>query len=380
MSERWRLRHNSGFDGLRAIAVVLVILVHTWNSFVPGGTIGVYMFFTLSGFLITALLLTEVDRTERVSFKNFYLRRALRLLPALFAVVAVVVVASHITGVDKKVIGYTAPSALFYYANWQSATGDKMGMLGHTWSLSVEEQFYLIWPITFWVGWKLGKAKGVLTAALIGCAASLVSHDVLRLLGATTARVNNGFDTQSVSMFVGCSLAASLFLGWRPTRRQVWPAALIGTGVIVLTAMWAKARVWSSASTWGLAILAMSTAALITLIEWWPQGRTARWLGVGPVAYIGRISYGIYLWHFPIVQAVARNLHYQQSYKAFLTVVAITLPVATVSYYGLERPFLRLKDRFRSGLPPTEPVDAEPQREPEPEPEPEPVAAPIVSG
>jgi peptidoglycan/LPS O-acetylase OafA/YrhL len=234
-------------------------------------------------------------------------------------------------------------------------------MLGHTWSLSVEEQFYLVWPITFWIGWKLGKAKGVLTAALLGCTLSLIAHDVLRLLGATSLRINNGFDTQSISMFVGCTLATSLYLGWHPTRKQVWPAALVGAVLIVTTAMWTTARVWSSASTWGLAILACSTAAIIVLIEWWPEGRTARWLSLAPFAYVGRISYGIYLWHFPIVQFVARNFDYRTSYKAFLATVVITLPVATVSYYGLERPFLRLKDRFRSGgLKPTEPVDPEP--------------------
>jgi len=357
MAERWQLRHNGGFDGLRAIAVLLVILVHTWSTLVPGGTIGVYMFFTLSGFLITALLLNEVDRTHRLSFKNFYVRRALRLLPALVAVVAVVVVVSRVTGIDRTIIGTTAPAALFYYANWQSAAGDKMGLLAHTWSLSVEEQFYLVWPLTFWVGWKLGRAKGVLAAALIGCGVSLIAHDVLRLLGATSARIDNGFDTQSVSMFIGCTLATSLYLGWRPTRRQVWPAALVGAAVILTTAVWTRARIWSSAATWGLAILAMSTAAIIVLIERWPQGRTARWLSVAPMAYVGRISYGIYLWHFLIVQYVGRVFGFRQSSKAFVAVVVLTLPVATASYYGLERPFLRLKDRFRSGLAPTEPVD-----------------------
>jgi peptidoglycan/LPS O-acetylase OafA/YrhL len=357
MSERWRLRHNSGFDGLRAVAVLLVMLVHSWTPRVPGGTVGVYMFFTLSGFLITALLLTEVDKTSRLAFGNFYMRRALRLLPALVAVVVVVVVARGITGVDSKIISYSAPSSLFYYANWQAATGDRMGMLGHTWSLSIEEQFYLIWPLIFWIAWKLGRAKGVLTAALLGCAASLIAHDVLRLLNASGDRIGFGFDTQSVSIFVGCALATSLFLGWRPTRRQVWPAAAIGASVIALTAFWSRARIWVGASTWGLAVVAASTASIIALIEWWPHGRTARWLSFGAVAYVGRISYGIYLWHHPIVVLVDRQFGYRRSFHAFLLVAAITLPVATASYYGLERPFLRLKDRFRSGLPPTEPVD-----------------------
>ena len=358
--------------------MVLVILVHTWNSTVPGGTIGVYMFFTLSGFLITSLLLTEVNKTDRLAFGNFYMRRALRLLPALFAVVAVVVVASRITGVDSKVIGYSAPSALLYFANWRRAAGDNLGMLSHTWSLSIEEQFYLVWPLMFWIGWKLSQAKGVLTVALLGAAGSLMAHDVLRLLGASSDRINNGFDTQSVSMFVGCAVAASLFLGWRPTRRQIWPAAALGTAIITATAFHTMTRIWVGGSTWGLAIIALSTVAIITLIETWPRGRTARWLSFAPMVYVGRISYGIYLWHYPIVIVVARGLGIAGTFVSFVIVCAITLPVATVSYYGLERPFLRLKDRFRSGLPPTEPVEL--TDEPEATDEPEVTVRPDASG
>ncbi len=349
---RWRLRHNGSLDGVRAIAVVLVIGVHSWGSELPGGGIGVAVFFTLSGFLITALLLGEITERGRLSFTNFYMRRVLRLVPALVAFVAVVYLYSRFSGVEEDRIGQSAPAALFYYANWARVAGAKLGMLGHTWSLAVEEQFYLIWPVILWLSYRYARVWGVLAASVVGALASTAARLVIQSdPNPSSARLQNGFDTQSLSIFVGCALAAVLVLGWKPRRWFVAPVALV-TIWYVSTIVTSIFRAGEASQGVMPLIVAIGFASVICWLDQWPRSIPARVLALAPFAYVGRISYGLYLWHFPIKTMVG-EAGYKNSAMTMAIVTALSLVVATASFFVIERPFLRLKDRFRSAPSPS---------------------------
>jgi peptidoglycan/LPS O-acetylase OafA/YrhL len=345
----WRLRRNPALDGYRAVAVVLVLLVHAWSSPVPGGTVGVYMFFGLSGFLITGLLLTEITQTQTVSFVNFYARRALRLLPAIVAVAMVVYLVSLYARVDSPTLPVAIPAALFYYANWARSAGNDLGMLQHTWSLSVEEQFYLIWPVIFWGAYRIWKARGALVAALLGALTSMWSMWWLFDHESIGARRFNGFDTNAVVLFMGCALAVALHLGLRLPRVVTWCTGLTGAAFILLVAVDGSVRAWSENSYYGLTLIALAGAGVLLFLDGCPNSLVGRALSSRPIAYVGRISYGIYLWHYPIAVLVAwKGLVTLDSFPAFVLVTALTLPVAAASYRFLESPFLLLQRYFRT--------------------------------
>jgi peptidoglycan/LPS O-acetylase OafA/YrhL len=338
---------------------VLVILVHTWAYKFEGGTVGVYLFFGLSGFLITGLLLSEITVTEHVSFGNFYARRALRLLPAIVAVVCVVYLASRITAVDASRIQVSIPSTLFYYANWARSAGNNLGMLSHTWSLSIEEQFYLIWPLIFWVAFRQWRAWGVLGAALLGALVSLGSMWWLLGHHGSYLRRFDGFDTNAVVMFVGCALAAALHLGLRPPRLLTAVAATAAAAFVLATTTWLPVRAWTENRYYGLTSIAVAGACMLCFLDQWPTSVPGRILALRPIAYIGRISYGLYLWHYLVLVAVIHNLKMTNSFETFVVVSAISLPVAALSYRFLEAPFLFLQRYFRTTITPDEPARPE---------------------
>src|SRR5262249_30013999 len=145
--ERRTFGYQPSLDGMRAVAIGLVLANHT--GFFHAGRLGVDVFFVLSGYLITAILLREFSTTDRINLKKFYVRRALRLLPALFLFLIVVNLASAYfqTSREAAAVRMDSIAGLFYFANWRRAFGHDMGILGHLWSLSIEEQFYLLWPI-----------------------------------------------------------------------------------------------------------------------------------------------------------------------------------------------------------------------------------------
>ena len=244
--------HMPGLDGVRAIAVVAVLLFHADPTWLPGGFLGVDVFFTLSGFLITSLLLAELDATGGLRFGRFYLRRARRLLPALFLVlVATALLAVTVAQDAAERVREDAVAAFFYVTNWwyvlhgQSyfeATG-RPPMLQHLWSLAVEEQFYFIWPVLLFGLWRLGRRRGVQVGRHRRCpaldrrhgAASRCATDIPDL--ADPSRVYFGADTHAMTLLVGAALAtfwspgahprladrARLARGHRPSASSGWP-------------------------------------------------------------------------------------------------------------------------------------------------------------
>ncbi|MEI6624135.1 MAG: acyltransferase [Actinomycetes bacterium] len=200
--------YKPALNGLRALAVLAVVTTHAWWRIVPGGGIGVDLFFALSGYLITSLLLAEVDQTGLVDLPRFWGRRALRLLPALFLMLAAVVIYFRPPIIDVF-------SAAFYFANWRRVAGDNLGPLGPTWSLSVEEQFYIIWPLVVVLCVFLSRrgharlASVLAWASILGC---VVAPALRFALSDDPTRIGNGTDTRLDALMMGCLLATLISL------------------------------------------------------------------------------------------------------------------------------------------------------------------------
>ena len=370
-----------GLDGLRAVAVLLVLAFHFGLGWLGGGFFGVDVFYVLSGYLITGLLLTEFEHREHIGLVAFWLRRARRLLPALLVVLTVVTLLVRFAQPSGAVPGFrgSALSALFYVPNWWQiassgnyfvATG-ATSPLTHTWSLAVEEQFYLVWPlivlaVMHMAGTFRRGVRAVLAVAAVGVVASVVEMAVLFQPGANPTRVYFGTDTYAQSVLIGAVLACILTLVARrrgasgmdpPARTPVARAVLVGTGVGGLTAVvvcsWALGGGSSLAYRGGFAIVSVSAALVIVGVVSVPGGLLARAMSVAPLVWLGTLSYGIYLWHFPVVVFLDSGRTGLNGAALFGARAATTVAVAAASFYLVERPVIegRFWRTLRSAVP-----------------------------
>jgi peptidoglycan/LPS O-acetylase OafA/YrhL len=332
------MKHRPELDGLRGIAILAVLAAHTG---VPGfadggGGAGVTLFFVLSGYLITSLLLAERDKNGRVDLRAFYVRRALRLFPALAAVLVVVVVlllaglapAAAVADTNYAIV---IAGVVTYVANWVAVAGQSIGMLGHTWSLAVEEQFYIEWPAMLLAGLRFGRTKVTLIVLL------LIFLDVpYRLfldLHGGFMHVFVGTDSRGDALLFGCVLAL-LQTRWHPI------VGWLGLGGVL-----ALAATWPGDPGLGLQILFIPAAAIVGALA--VAGCPAQ-LAWGPLAYIGRISYGLYLWHGLVIWWAL----------PWPVAVPLSIAIASASYFLLEQRFLRLKNRFGRARPVDSPAPA----------------------
>jgi peptidoglycan/LPS O-acetylase OafA/YrhL len=323
----WTLGHRPALDGLRGVAILLVLCAHfdnpAANPLSGAGVTGVTLFFTLSGFLITALLLEERTRSGRVSLTGFYRRRAARLLPALFAmlvVVALVQASWEPLGIDRTEF----ESVLFYWSNWYQIAHPGIGALSHTWSLAVEEQFYVVWPLVMLLAARRGR-RGITYAAVAGLVASVVA-----ILTPGGAPVNRGSLEQAAALLAGCLLA--VWMTGRPEGRPRPLVAALGLGVLVPLAVLHDTI---PAATYQLAVPVAAVGILWSLA----QGDT-RWL-TGPVLrWFGRRSYGIYLWHYPVLYIVGVNPDLPWWVRSEI-LLSVSLAVAEVSWRLIEHPAQR---------------------------------------
>lgn len=332
------LAHQPGLDGIRGVAIALVLLSH----FVPGlggaGWIGVTVFFTLSGFLITRLLLAEIGRSGKVDLPAFYVRRGGRLIPELVAVVVAVTVVALWTGEQRATTN--AAGALTYTADFIVATGGLLGPLSHTWTLAVEEQFYLLWPVV--LGLLVVRLSRPLLPVITLAIVALVWRDVMVLGGVDVWRYF-GPDGQLDALMGGCALALVTSGG-----RTLSPSrALVAVGVLVIVVA-AFAREVGGVPLQAAAGLPLAVAGTLILIATVGAGKGG-WLSLKPLAWLGVISYSMYLWHVPILLAVWAVFGQQP----IPTVVALILAfvVASVSY-RLARP-IRLWARDATRKTPT---------------------------
>jgi len=341
--------YEPSLDGIRAIAVLFVMAGHL--NLVYAGGLGVDIFFVLSGYLITAILLSEFSATGRISLKKFYARRALRILPAVILLLVVLNAFVAITepGEQAATLRWDSLGALFYIANWLRAFGRDLGILGHLWSLSIEEQFYFFWPISlaFLLSRKLRSNQILL---VIGFAVLLVNADRAYLYNGIQSfnRIYNGLDTRADALLVGCALGLS---GYRFTSRRVLDLlGIIGAafvGYVLFRAYPVPANLQVPFGlTIGGTLFALGVAFAVAAILFNPESIFAKLLRIPPLVWTGRLSYGLYLWHFPVFTFVAGWVPGLETVRLTALKVLATFVCATLSYYLLERPCLNFKKKF----------------------------------
>lgn len=311
----------------------------------PGGGLGVDVFFVLSGFLITSLIIGERTRRRSFSFGNFYARRALRLLPALFAAIALAWV---ICTLDSKQpwVHQTIHNfvwVVFYGANWVRAGGHDIGLMGQTWSLSVEEQFYLVWPTVTLV--LLARNRSLArSATLLGCAAAAFALYRLVVLqaGWNPFRVSNGTDTHCDGLLLGAALAFWIASGARLPRQRLLGGVVLA-GSLGLLAFMELAHGAVLIEEAGYVVAAVVTAALIAAEVGYGGSPLHPILSVPAVRWIGQRSYALYLFHYPIFILVGVG---PLRYGHWFLAVALSFLAAVASQVLVEAPALRLKRRF----------------------------------
>lgn len=371
------LPHLVGLDGLRAVAVIAVVLYHADLMVMPGGFLGVDVFFVLSGFLITSLLLVELERSGRVDFGQFYVRRARRLLPALFAVLAVSAVLVATVAYDGAgAFRRDLPGALFYFSNWSNIFTStsyfefvgRPPILKHLWSLAIEEQFYLLWPAIAVFTYRRGGARLMGWVALATALLSSLAMLAWSVLGSMPSagdpsRLYFGTDTHAMGICLGAALAVV----WRPGRtspilpRQAQAVISTAGAVALGLLIWMFTAVGEYSVflyRGGFLVVAVLSAVVVAAASHRgvPFGR---WLGVQPMRWIGERSYGIYLWHWPLFLVTRPGVDMPLTGPvAFVLRVSLLLGVAELSYRYLEMPIRRgalgrLWQRVRDGdLPP----------------------------
>lgn len=346
------LGYRPSLDGLRGVAISCVFIRHLEIG-LPLGFLGVDIFFVLSGFLITTLLLEEHRATDTISLKQFYLRRAFRLLPALLCFLTVMVVYSQLF-LSPEVASETfriAVCAVFYSTNWIFVFGGlDSGLLNHLWSLAIEEQFYFLWPITLSLLLKSSlPRRAILYSTLIVIAFVGAYRSFLLMTGTQIQRVYFGSDTRADCILLGCAVA--MLVTWsmvRLNRRVLRIGGLVSIGVIVIYLVnvfnFSNHHVYSI----GLSIFALAVAWLILQTMTAPHRLVMAVLENPVLVWIGKLSYSLYLWHYFSV-ALAMWLT-SSSLTRTLIAVPLALIFASASYYFVERPFLKLKARL--GNPP----------------------------
>ncbi|MEV5954774.1 acyltransferase [Streptomyces sp. NPDC051987] len=351
----------AGLDGLRTVAVVLVIVYHVEPDLLPGGSVGVDVFFTISGFVITRLLVAEYARTGRIDLRSFYRRRWLRLMPALLVMCAVTVLLSLVfplplfDGAWVSAVLAAGSVVNLVRAGDAGTYSDLTAPLGHTWSLGVEEQFYLLWPLLL-----LALLRHLTARAVLGWVAALCVLPVLwrTVLWDPTAahRIYNGPDTRADQLLVGALLALVLARLRADDPRLAllrrWAGRLCGPALALLALIawripitepsgWRP--VWYTAGFLAAAVL---SACAVAALELCPRAWAARLLSLAAPAWAGRnLSYGMYLWHYPVLRLLA-DLGVRGD-GLLTTGLAATLAAALASYALVERPLQR-RGRFRA--------------------------------
>ncbi len=350
--------HLPGLDGLRALAVIGVLAFH--DNRLSGGFLGVDLFFAVSGFLITTLLIDELQRTNTIDLIGFWGRRLRRLLPAVMVLLVVVVIFFRLfADTGQWIIARNdAPWAQFYIANWHQISSGAgywdafaaPSAFEHLWSLAIEEQFYLVWPILVIVAWRIGRARGLAALTSIGIVASFVA--MLTIYdGGDPTRVYMGTDTRAFSLLCGAFVAlpairhaiAAGMQKFREIARGLTAALIAAIGIMWFTV--------DGQSEWlfrgGLFAHSIASALIAVLIAS-SSSRLSAAFSWQPLAYIGKLSYALYLWHWPVfIFCTSERLDVD---GLVLTAVrlAITFALSIASYFLIEQP-IRHKAKWVHG-------------------------------
>lgn len=340
--------HLPGLDGLRALAVIGVLAFH--DNRLNGGFLGVDLFFALSGFLITTLLIDELQQTNTIDLIGFWGRRLRRLLPAVMVLLVVVVVFFRLfADTGQWIIARNdVVWSQFYMANWQqiySGSGywdafAAPSAFEHLWSLAIEEQFYLVWPILVIIGWRIGRARGLVALTSIGIVASFVAMLAI-YNGGDPTRVYMGTDTRSFSLLCGAFVALPAIRQFITTGIQKFRTIASGLTIVLILIIGFMWFTVDGQSQWlfrgGLFAHSIASALLAILVAS-SSGKFSLVFSWRPLAYIGRLSYELYLWHWPVfIFCTSERLNVND---LMLTTIrlAITFALSIASYYLIEQP------------------------------------------
>ena len=343
--------HFSALDGLRGLALLGVLFFHA-NGVLPGGYLGVDLFFVLSGFLITSLLLAEHAKTGKIALSAFWVRRARRLFPALLSLMPAIAAYARFVAAPSELANLRADAiaTLAYVANWRTILLHKSywdlfahpSPLEHTWSLSIEEQFYVVWPILVALALRRGSRKTVLVMSIallaLSIAATLVLFDPENV-----SRVYLGTDTRASAILAGAIFACLATPGAKSSA--VVTRALDGAGFVAIALLaWAW---WNLRGEdpflyhGGFWVTELACLALIACAIRAENGWIARLLSLKPLTLVGTVSYGAYLWHWPVDVLVTSDRVHLRGLSLLALQIAITFAIAAVSYVALERPIRR---------------------------------------
>jgi len=346
------LGYQPALDGLRGVAIAAVVGFHAF-AFPADGFLGVDLFFVLSGFLITTLLLDEQRAYGRVSLRGFYFRRGLRLLPALLALVAVFFAAQAVTGTLGMDTVAVVAVASTYTANMVLALGgpDALPALDHLWSLAAEEQFYLLWPPALIL---LARGRRAIAAALLAMAlvASAAQQVTLAVSDAPGYRLDFGPDTRGSAIVIGCLFAIAFSTTSARSHRGLRLLAPVALTLVVAMLVADLGR-----DLYAGPLLVFGLCAGVVVTQATAGGTVTRaLLSARPLVWLGRRSYSLYLWHVPVLVAcgvIVSNQPAVGSPVRGALAVAASLAAASASYRFVEKPFLRFKDARALPHPPT---------------------------
>ena len=334
-------------DGIRAVAIVAVLLYHHYQFDVPGshawagGFLGVDIFFVLSGFLITTLLLHEHASAGRIDFARFWSRRARRLLPAMFALIVVTALLGRYAFSAATAAGVRGEgfATLLYVENW-NRLGGASSALSHTWSLSVEEQWYLVWPLLLaaLVMWSRRRSRSLAWPVALLIVASAAECAVL--FHGIGERSYYGTDTRAQSLLVGALLAVLLIRRPQGRSRVIEAAGWVAVGFLALM-IWRLHSVDPWLYRGGFLLVAATAALLIAAVQHSGAGPLGRLFGSRPLVAIGLISYGLYLYHYPIYLWLTASRTHLTALPLLIARLVVTGLVAVASYFLIERPFRR---------------------------------------
>jgi peptidoglycan/LPS O-acetylase OafA/YrhL len=356
--------HFDSLDGVRGVAVLTVMLYHARLGSFRGGFLGVDIFFVLSGFLITGLLFREWEQTGSVDLKRFYLRRALRLLPALLVLLLLAlafprVFIPRLEDGQSPRLWMAALASISYASNWVRAFDlADMSFLQHTWSLGIEEQFYTLWPLGLLL---LLKARNRRLACLTVVCTGIIGSAVLRALRwqgrESLLRDYYSLETRLDSLLIGCLLALLLSWGLVPkTSRWVATVRAAAIASVVALAVMINRAEYTGPATyhWLLFVAALCVGIVLLHLVHCPSRAMEAVLTLPALVWLGRISYGVYLWHSPIQTGVfgeARILRLGVTGPLRIAIpFVVTIAVAAVSFYLLERPILRANTKRRQRI------------------------------
>lgn len=350
-------RYIKELDGLRGFAILAVVLVHLFPNLLPGGFLGVDIFFVLSGFLITSLLLKEYNQNQRIDLRGFYIRRVRRLLPALVAFLVIFGVYAKFQYSAEEFTKYSigAFSSLAYVHNWiVGYTSYSSASINHFWSLSVEEQFYLFWPLIVLFGLRKRHCGSSLIRIFLATLLFVVCLRVafiefgvhpLTIYCSTFSRMD-GMIIGALLAYLLASAEKNCFLMSELSRYSRY-LSLFALAPIFLSMITLSTSALST-YTWGISLTCLCTCVVILDVFTNENGLVRAALGWKPLVQLGKISYGVYIWHYPINCELAR-LGVTSFWRACACIL-LTLVVSVVSYHFFEIPLINWL-RARKGAP-----------------------------